>query len=640
MNLAVDSVDHPLVSIHVIEEPREISDSDLHWVPWTSTGKTLKVQSTNAPAQPMPIYYLSSLVPPLFGCILDNIEVEALDERSLQSVQCLQELFHTVADMKIDTYLDLLQVISYHTPKARKFAAMLLSSSWPQSVGHVLISQPPSNDFSRRLAPFAGETKEHQFFPWQFFQRHNWFSPGDITQYDCSVCQKAIRGFGLLCPYCTCAVHFDCYDYPGGSTLVQYANASDPHVQRVAMFRFSRVLSGPANPYQSLSTPEVQPHRFQAINLFTFSPCSSCQQPIWGCSSQALLCKSCFLLIHPHCHSDAISKACGSVFIDSNSLTVHFSTLRKSCLEYYWDILSLSQKGLAERSYEEISIFRDTLSTQLQILNQGLTLGTVLVTHKEEDFKDVGSSGVKQFELHRMINWCEDLLSSDHLYASPVMEEYLQENGLLKQDHSMLYTWSSLVYVAASMKSPSTAVGPSSSVSSDFLNVTQINIDVHQEPVEGEVSHPFDMVPLSHMRDVLGHEFHIYSDAAAFRFLSHLHTLAFFSMKEGGAFPDMQAMKKSKDDGCFFPLPLGLDLSIDVETLVSAIEACLCDIDLYVNEFGFLLLTRRMWPDGLMSDYALKRLARSVFAWIINEVSSTIGGTSISHFHFRKASWQ
>ncbi len=99
-------------------------------------------------------------------------------------------------------------------------------------------------------------------------------------------------------------------------------------------------------------------------------------------------------------------------------------------------------------------------------------------------------------------------------------------------------------------------------------------------------------------------------------------------------------MKKSKDNGCFFPLPLGLDLSIDVETLVSAIEACLCDIDLYVNEFGFLLLTRRMWPDGLMSDYALKRLARSVFAWIINEVSSTIGGASISHFHFRKASWQ
>lgn len=621
--MAVDSVDHPLVSIQVVEEPGEVSHPDLLWIPWTS-GKTLKVQSTNAPAQAMPIYYLSSLVSPLLGCILDNIEFEVLDERSLQSIEHLQELLHTIADMKIDAYLDLLQLIGHHTPKARKSAALLLSSFWPQSVGHVLISQPPGSDFFRQLAHLTDEVKEHRFFPWQFFHRHNWFSPGDISQHDCDICQKAIHGFGLLCPYCICAVHFDCYDLPSGSSLVQYANALDPHVQRIAMFRFSRILSGPTNPYQPLSTPENQLHHFQAINLFTLSPCSSCQQPLWGCSSQALLCKFCLLLIHPHCFNDTISKTCGSVLIDYNSLMLPFAILRKSCLEYYREILSLSRKGLAERSYEEISIFRDTLSTQLHILNQGLALGTVIVTHEEEDLESVDSLGVKQFELHHMIEWCEDLLNSDHLYASPVMEEYLQENGLLQQDHSMLYTWSSLVYVAASMKSPSTALGPSSSVSSDFLNVTQFNTNPHIGPIEEEVSHPFDMASLAHMRDILGHEFHIYSDAAAFHFLSHLHTLAFFNKKEEGTFSDLQAMQKSKDDACFFPLPLGLDLSIDVETLVSAIEACLDDIDLYVNEFGFLLLTRRMWPDGLMSHYALKRLAQSVLAWIINEVGNTI----------------
>jgi len=327
--------------------------------------------------------------------------------------------------------------------------------------------------------------------------------------------------------------------------------------------------------------------------------------------------------------NDTISKICGSVLINSTDLMLPFAILRKSCLEYYREILSLSRKGLAERSYEEISIFRDILSTQLHILDQGLALGTVLVTHEEEDFENVDSLGGKQFELHYMIEWCEDLLNAGHLYTSPVIEEYLQENGLLQQDHSMLYTWSSLVYMAASMKSSSTVLGPSSSVSSDFLNVTQVNINLYKDPVEEGVAHPFDMVSLAHMRDVLGHEFHIHSDAAAFYLLSHLHTLAFFSKKEEGNFSNLQAMQKSKDDACFFPLPLGLDLSIDVETLVSAIEACLDDIDLYVNEFGFLLLTRRMWPDGLMSHYALKRLARSVLAWIINEVSNTINGVSI-----------
>jgi hypothetical protein len=288
-------------------------------------------------------------------------------------------------------------------------------------------------------------------------------------------------------------------------------------------------------------------------------------------------------------------------------------------MQQYRDILGLTRKDLARKSYEEVSIFRDILSIQLHILNQGLVLGTLLIAHKGKTV-DYQQRGLKEFEPHHTIKWCEELLNSDNLYASPALEEFLQENGLLRRDHSMLYTWSSLVYVAASMKSPSIALGPSNSASSDFLNVTQF--DLHADPEAEEVSHPFDMVSLAHMRDVLGHEFRVYSDAAAFGLLSHLHQLAFFTSKDESTFSDLRAMQNNKSEPCSFPLPLGLDLSIDVETLVSAIEACLSDIDLYVNEFGFLLLIRRMWPDGLMSEYGLKRLARGIFAWIINEVSA------------------
>jgi len=41
----------------------------------------------------------------------------------------------------------------------------------------------------------------------------------------------------------------------------------------------------------------------------------------------------------------------------------------------------------------------------------------------------------------------------------------------------------------------------------------------------------------------------------------------------------------------FFPLALGLDLSTSVETLVVAIEACLRDMDIAVNDT--VLTTRR-----------------------------------------------
>lgn len=565
----------------------------------------------------MPIYYLSSVIPPLLGCALDNIEPEAQDERDLRTLQALQALLKTIVDVKVDAYSDILQVAAYHTPKARKFAAVLLSSFWPQSVGHVVISQSPTSHRSHRSAIPFNLPHEHQFTAWQFWHRHDWFSPGDSSQHDCSACRKAIHGFGLLCPYCLCAVHFDCYDHPGGSALVQYINVSDPHVRRVAMFRFSKTYPKP--PYsQSTKLSNGRPHHFHRINLFTLSLCSACQRPLWGCASQGFRCDSCSQFVHPNCLDGAISTPCGSTMIDSGKLTINFSSLRQSCFGWYRGILNLTRQDLSGRSYEEISIFRDVLSTQIQLLDHGIALGALLLTHEGKNI-DHERQGIPEFELHHVTRWCEELLSTDSPYASPAVEEYLQENRLLRRDHSMLYTWSSLVYVAASMKSPSTALGPLNSASSDFLNVTQVGI--HPDIEMEEVSHPFDLVSLSHMRDVLGHEFHIYSDAAAHVLLLHLHRLAFFASKDEESFSDLTTMQKNKSQACSFPLPLGLDLSIDVETLVSAIEACLSDVDLFVNEFGFLLLTRRMWPDGLMSDYGLKRLARGVFTWIIDEVS-------------------
>ena len=71
---------------------------------------------------------------------------------------------------------------------------------------------------------------------------------------------------------------------------------------------------------------------------------------------------------------------------------------------------------------------------------------------------------------------------------------------------------------------------------------------------------------------------------------------------------------------CSFPIPMGLEVSTEVETLVAAIEGCLSDIDLSVNEAGLLLLVRRFWPDGMLTEYALRRLSKALLAWILAEV--------------------
>ncbi|KAJ3564293.1 hypothetical protein NP233_g8386 [Leucocoprinus birnbaumii] len=175
------------ISIHVEEPADRLQSNQISpWTPWTSDGQILKVQSANAPAQPLSIYYLSSLIPPLLGCALDNLEIEPSDETSLKSIYYLRGLLQTIVELKVDAHLDLLQVIAYHTPRARKFAASLLSSFWPRSVGHVLVSQPPNRNLFRRPSPINHLTEEHQFFPWNFLHRHNWFSPGDSSQHDCS----------------------------------------------------------------------------------------------------------------------------------------------------------------------------------------------------------------------------------------------------------------------------------------------------------------------------------------------------------------------------------------------------------------------------------------------------------------------
>ncbi|KAF9965816.1 Ribosome biogenesis protein erb1 [Mortierella alpina] len=70
---------------------------------------------------------------------------------------------------------------------------------------------------------------------------------------------------------------------------------------------------------------------------------------------------------------------------------------------------------------------------------------------------------------------------------------------------------------------------------------------------------------------------------------------------------------------CVFPIVSAIDPTSEVENLIHAIWRCLSSVDLSVNECGFLLLTRRCWPDPFMSDYTTERLVGCIFHWLLLE---------------------
>ncbi|CAO3615313.1 unnamed protein product [Cunninghamella echinulata] len=70
---------------------------------------------------------------------------------------------------------------------------------------------------------------------------------------------------------------------------------------------------------------------------------------------------------------------------------------------------------------------------------------------------------------------------------------------------------------------------------------------------------------------------------------------------------------------CIFPIPYAIDNSSHIETLINVIESCLDDINIAINEYGFLMLTRRCWPDPFMSRYTNERLMTAILRWILLE---------------------
>ena len=562
------------------------------------------ILSTNAPSQSRSIYHLSSIVPPLLAAILENVDIHH-DQPELH--ERVRRVLSGISHLQPDTCNDLLQVIAYHTSEARLLACSALMSSWGTATGHSVISEPLTGmEINDDLSSTRNTTRHpfsHHFVPWRFLPIARLNSNDALRSY-CHSCSNLIVDFGLICPLCMCSVHFDCYDYPQGCSLTQYSVAADREVKKVAMYRFCRVITQRQG--SSPAIPLGQNHDFYPLNLFTLCLCFGCRKPLWGCLSQGIGCVSCSTFFHSDCLTAATLDIppCEHRVIDSDHIVIDWEELRRTFIDYYHHILPTNPTALGSCNYEEVVIYLAIFWIQLQILANGIALGSIMVTQNGEDVLHI--SQLDEFELHDIIRQSQALLESDSLGISQALGEYQLENRLSHREHNLMFDWSCLIFIASIIRGSHEPTQTSQFGSPDLLHPEQ-SVPPNGYTLSNDSS--YSMISIDRVRWILGHELNVAAEPAVHHLLEILSELGF-----------IQVLESENSSLCSFTLPFGFDSSVEVEILVSAVEACLSDENLSVNEVGFLLLNRRLLPNGMSSEYVLKRLVRCVIAWLLTEV--------------------
>ncbi|KAG8959863.1 hypothetical protein FRC00_001196, partial [Tulasnella sp. 408] len=520
----------PIVAIQV-DEPSERRDSKgwIQWTPVPSPSNTASnIVSTNAPGQSLRIYQLSSLVSPLLAAVLESVDWLSA-ETPIDVVHRVHRLLEFIADCKPDAYLDLLEIVAYHTEPVRHAALSVMLSFWPHAVGHAYVGRAfPIVSYTTEVAlresrrsriPVDECAYAHQFMAWGFSTSQPGsaslsLSPnpehqaGFTSPDQCQGCGQVIEGFGLICTICLCAVHIQCYDYPDGQFFAMYPSPHDARMQKVALTRFSHVL-----PNRRSLTPPVtrrDKHTFRLVNLFTLTLCMVCKLPLWGCAAQALECSGCKQFVHPGCVSTSSLPTCRVATLSSSTFTIEWNTLRKSFMDEYQAIL-FEEEELSKCSYEEISVAYGVLWTQLQILRQGIASGSVLAVEKRSSTSSLKETAVDEWDIQGILKLYESFLQAESHPKSDTLEEYksMARMHIRPSDAtsqlSFIFEWPLLVYATAILKSPRKAPANSSqTAAATFLSV---NLNEDNPASAEDLEHPFELVVLSHMRDTLGFEF-------------------------------------------------------------------------------------------------------------------------------------
>ncbi|KAK4689023.1 hypothetical protein P7C73_g1090, partial [Tremellales sp. Uapishka_1] len=559
---------------------------------------------------------IAALVPRILVALTSTSD---LLSSKLTTIHRVHRLLAGILSAKPDSCIDLLEIVALAPPIPRRTAMEILSTFYPESMGHNTISRRPALatyqaqrskwETGQERALGEDEVENHHFIPWRC-----------MNEEHCSECDGEIKGFAVKCTLCRDILHLSCYRPSTDIFLYDVVTLSAKEsAPKTVYTRFSRSLQRleekiieHSQRNDSTSTLRTKGrHELHRVNLFNLALCDCCRDPLWGSSNQAFACMSgCQRFFHGRCIPD-ISNECRSgrdVVVDEisrngrNPFTISLNDLRSS-----YSKSMVGDDTVAGRSYDEISILHGSLWLQYQLFKNGISSGSLIILADDGQRLEADV-----LNLRKTLKAYSDALEERDNEASTAMMDYgnvLNLERPLGEEYLFSESW--LTYCTALLKSPQ-PVPPDGRISPGLLSIDGMTSN-------DETNGSFECLELSMLCKSLASDLSITQPKIIALFLDQLLQLGLITVSRQSTVTETTL----KDNPwCLFGLPLLIDSSPTVELLILSIEILLKDLDLTCNEVALRLLVNRAWPSLLCSPYALERLGNAVVAWVMAEDES------------------
>ncbi|KAI9288580.1 hypothetical protein BC943DRAFT_272895 [Umbelopsis sp. AD052] len=504
-------------------------------------------------------------------------------------------------------------------------------------------------------------------------------STNDDQSSNCRECFKIIKGYGLKCYTCRDGLHYNCFNQKMSTNLLDILHyVNDGGVHKVVSPQYCTIRSTlrkvPAFASGNSSTKlpaffknqislDIHGHEFQLVNLFTLTLCLCCRLPLWGISYQGYQCTKCNRFAHLDClfsnheqGSNTLSDCRPAPFTEKD-ISIERRKLEDDFVQNYNDML-IKAENMHNTSFEEVSSLLNILLLQENILHCGTSAGCLVVIESDTNplaTQDNGkgqSGGVNDNisdKLRMAIERCTSYLSN----GDPKASTFLNDLSIVNHYHVSDMIFSDDLYlshIAAMLKAQSNRSHFDGDGNGSMLSTSprrrsiisstgylQVSTNSRNRQVAGgDYDHveenltPNEMLHSQSMLDWVQSNLKITSASLARLFLQHLSDVGLFERLDGMplVFLESRLSRIRKPSSaimdtisvpCIFTAPFAIDSSPSVESLITAILACLTDMSLSINEYGLLLLTRRCWPDPFTSAYTWERLIYATLKWVYQE---------------------
>lgn len=573
---------------------------------------------------------MTSLISRTLTAVLSTVDICTAP---LDTVFSLHRLTSRFIHINPDISANLLEVLACGPSLARRQAASLLCTYFPYAVGHNTISRrlPEMTYKAQRLRIETGQQQvlgedleeDHHYVPWRYFGVPDSVASAGQT---CIACNAHLSGFALRCTLCSSGRHWSCGDPKRreGIMTIPAPDSSD-HTPSIDV-HFSLCLQQPTEISQQGTMKrtgshahhahqQIGDHDLRLVNLFQLIACGVCELPLWGSTSQGYACfgdcrsfyhRSCLPALEQHARHPCMSAAVKATraltipthAIDAIEITKHLDLhIRPFCVD---------EEAILKLSFDEVSIVHQYLWTQHNIIENGRKSGSVSQNILSQ-LAGVNLKGrLDEYERHL----------APRARISPGAADYADAvGGAIDGVNGYLSDVRFLAYVIALCR---TSDVPESTIPApvDLLTVDWAAKRTAMLP--GGVMSTSSRLSIATIRQCLEQDFSINDTGLADIAIKQCEDHGLLRRVSPGA-----VIKGYHDqDELVIDVPDIVDSSACIDTLLSAVEALLTELDLALNEQGCRILMTRAWPSPLASPAALQRLQLCVLAWICDEVSA------------------